>query len=376
MSDIDVVQLLLDPRVAIPVIVVRDGTIVSSNEAARALFEGGVDQPIEALFTADSRRKLTEALAAAPASCEVQAQRGGRDPEAMRLAAVPLGPDARLLLVVRTGVEYSEPMARQLLQANNHLANLTRELSHRSAELDAARTRFESLADLREHFVSMLAHDVRGALQGIMVNTEVMEIAGASGSTELWSKTLGRIHRSATWVMELVEKVLEAARTETGRMMLDARPVSIRTVAHDAVEIYAPIADRAGVGLELVDRLGDAAVSADRVRFAQVVGNLIENAIRHSPSGGTVTVELSATAQVVRLAVRDQGPGIPVELRERLFERFVQGTGKGSGRTGSLGLGLYVAHELVKLHAGRILVEDVAPHGSALIVELPRSGER
>jgi signal transduction histidine kinase len=369
-SDVDVVGLLLDRRVAIPVIVVRDGTIASRNEAARELLDGDADQPIEALFTTDSRHKVIGALAAAPASCEVQARRSGRDPQAVRLAAVPLGPNACLLLVVQTGVEYSESMAQQLLQANNHLANLTRELSRQSAESDAARTRFESLAELREHFVSMLAHDVRGALQGIVLNTEVIEGADASRTTEPWSKALGRIRRSATRVVELVENILEAARTETGRVILDARPTLIREVAHDAVEIYAPIADRARVGLQIVDRLGDAAVSADRVRLGQVIGNLIENAIRNSPSGGTVTVELSATPRVIRLAVRDQGPGIPVELRERIFERFVQST----GTSGSLGLGLYVAHELVKLHGGRILIEDVVPHGAALIVELPRSG--
>ncbi len=372
MSDVDVVGLLLDPRVAIPVLVVRDGIVASSNEAARALLGGDVDQPIEALFTAGSRSKLTGALAAAPASCEVQVCRGGRDPQVVRLAAVPLGPDTRLVLAVQTGVEYSESMAQQLLEANNHLANLTRELSRQSAEIQAARTRFESLADLREHFVSMLAHDVRGALQGIALSLEVLERADASRSTELWNQTRGRIHRSATRVMELVEKVLEAARTEAGRVILDAQPVSIRAIARDAIEIYTPIADRAGIGLELVDQLDDALISADRVRFGQVVGNLIENAIRHSPSAGTVTVELSATAQVVRLAVRDQGPGIPVELRERLFDRFVQGT----GTAGSLGLGLYVAHELVKLHGGRIVIEDVVPHGAALIVELPRPGQR
>ncbi|HEX8111260.1 MAG TPA: HAMP domain-containing sensor histidine kinase, partial [Kofleriaceae bacterium] len=368
---VDVVGLLLDRRVAIPVLVVRDGIIASSNEAARELLDGDVDQFIEALFTADSRSKLTGALAAAPASCEVQAQRGGRDPQPVRLVALPLGPDTRLVLVAHSGAEYSEAMAQQLLQANNHLANLTRELSRQSAEIQAARTRFESLADLREHFVSMLAHEVRGGLQGIALSLEVMERADASRSTELWNQARGRIHRSAAQVVELIEKVLEAARTESGRVILDARPVSIRAIARDALEIYTPIADRAGVGLELVDRLGDAVVAADRVRFGQVVGNLIENAIRHSPSAGTVTVELSATAQVVDLAVRDQGPGIPVELRERLFERFIQGTGK----SGSLGLGLYVAHELVMLHGGRIRIEDVAPHGAALIVELPRSGE-
>lgn len=366
----DLVELLLDRRVAVPVIVVRDGTIASSNQAARELLDGHVGQAIEALFAADSRGKVTAALAAAPASCEVQARRSGTDPEPVCLAVIPLGPDTRLIVVARIGVQYSEPMAQQLLAVNTHLANLTRELSRQSAEITAARTRFESLADLREQFVSVLAHDVRGALQGIVLSAEVLERADASTATAPARQALACIQRSASRVVELVDKVLEAARTETGRITLDLRHVSLGAVARDALEIYAPIADRAGVGLALVDRLGDAVVAADRVRLGQVVGNLLENAIRHSPARGTVTVELSATAQTVHLAVRDQGPGIPAELRERLFERFVQG----AGSSGSLGLGLYVAHELVKLHAGRILIEDVAPRGVALIVELPRSG--
>ncbi|HEX7942169.1 MAG TPA: histidine kinase dimerization/phospho-acceptor domain-containing protein, partial [Gemmatimonadaceae bacterium] len=222
-TDAGLVELLLDGRVAVPVIVVRDGTIASSNQAARELLGGDVGQPIEALFASDSRTKVTGALAAAPASCEVQARRIGRDPEPVRLAVVPLGPDTRLVLVAHIGVEYSEPMAQQLLAVNNHLANLTRELSRQSAEIAAARTRFESLADLREHFVSMLAHDVRGALQGLVLNVEVLERGDARSGTGAWSHALARIQRSATRVVELVEKVLEAARTETGRIALDIR---------------------------------------------------------------------------------------------------------------------------------------------------------
>lgn len=366
----EVVERLLDRRVAVPVIVVRDGIIASINEAARELIDGDVGHSVEALFVADSRSKVTAALAAAPASCEVQARRSGTDPELVRLAVVPLGPDTRLILVAHIGVEYPAPTAQELLAVNNHLANLTRELSRQSAEIAAARARFESLADLREQFISMLAHDVRGALHGIVLSAAALERGAARTAAAPWRQALARIQRTATRVVELVEKVLETARTETGRITLDARPVSLAAVARDALDIYAPIAEHAGVGLALVDRLGDAVVAADRVRFGQVVGNLLENALRHSPPGGTVTLELSATAAVVHLAVCDQGPGIPAELRERLFERFVQGTGP----SGSLGLGLYVAHELVKLHGGRILIEDVAPHGAALIVELPRSG--
>lgn len=365
-SDAPLLDLLLDRRVAIPAIVVREGMIASWNAAAAELLGGDLGRPIETLFDEGSRRKLAEAMAAAPASCEVQVRPRGNEPVPARVAVVPLGPGGHLILVAGIAPAYSEPMAKQLLFANDQLANLTRELARQSAELEAARTRFESLADLREHFVSMLAHDVRGALQGIVLNVEVIAHAETS---EKQHKALQRIRGNASRIVELVEKVLETARTQTGRITLDARPISLRTIARETIEVYAPIADADGIRLELVDRAGDELVSGDRVRLGQVLGNLLENALRHSPARGIVTLELSATPQVVRLAVRDQGPGIPPELRERIFERFV----RGPGTSGSLGLGLHVARQLVELHHGRIYVEDVAPHGAALVIELPRS---
>lgn len=369
-TELRLVERLLDPRVSIPVIVARDGIVTSWNDAARELFDGDVGRPVEELFAPGSRSKLEDTLAAAPGSCEVQSWGGQSDPETLQVVAIELAPDMRLLFVNRVGVRYSEAMEHVLLQANRHLANLTREVSRQSAELEAARNRFEALAEQRERFIAMLAHDVRGALNNILLSVEVILGAGENVPFALMSKALGSISRSSTRVAQLVDTVLESARTETGRIVLDAALVSIREVAQGAIETYDLTATRAGVRLELVDQLGDAVVSGDRVRLGQIAGNLIENAIRYSPHGGRVTVELSGTPQTVRLTVRDEGPGIPAEQREQIFERFVQGP----GTSGSLGLGLCVAHELVGLHGGRIFVEDVVPSGTALVVELPRVG--
>jgi signal transduction histidine kinase len=211
----------------------------------------------------------------------------------------------------------------------------------------------------------MLAHDVRGALQSILLNAEVIGVEGPSAPAQA---VLARTQRSARWIDELVAKVLEAARTESGRIVLDRRPVSITAIARAAIELHESSAAAARGRIELVDHTGELTVMADRVRLERVVGNLLENAIRHSPAGITITVEAMATPSHVRIAVRDQGPGIPAELRPRLFERFVQGTTK----SGSVGLGLYIARQLVELHGGHIVIEDVVPHGTTMIVELPR----
>ena len=367
MTDRALLDLLLDDTPGIIALVVRDGRVMRRSKAAGELLRAEHEQPIDRLFDPASRRKLAAAVTASPTSCELQA-RIADELVAVRVALIPLAPGEHLMLLAQIGADYAEAMTRQLLAANDHLANLTRDLARQSAELDGARRRFESLADMREHFISMLAHDVRGALQSVLLGSEAIERAQGD-APEPVRRSLERIRRSAVRVTELVDKVLEAARTESGRMVLDARPVAMRDVVNDAVELYGPIAERAGLSLELIDHAQADQVSGDRVRLGQVTGNLIENAIRHSPRNSTITVELTSDARVIRVAVRDRGPGIPPEVRERIFERFVQGPVS----MGSLGLGLYVAHQVVELHHGRIYVEDVVPHGAALIVELPRA---
>ena len=364
-TDLVLLDRLLDTP-GIVAIVVRDGRVVRRSETAGELLHAEHGQLVERSFDPGSRRKLADATTASPTSCELQARIAG-EIVTVRVAMIPLAATEHLMLLVRIGAEYAEVMASEMLAANDHLANLTRELARRSAELDAARRRSESLAELREHFISMLAHDVRGALQSVLLGGEAIERAGTD--VPAVGRSVELIRRSAMRITELVDTVLAAARTESGRMVLDARPVAMREVVTDAVELYGPIAERGGIRLELIDRAMADRVSGDRVRLGQVTGNLVENAIRHAPHGSAITVELSSDVRVFRFAVRDRGPGIPPELRERIFDRFVQGAASG----GSLGLGLYVADQIVRLHHGRIFVDDVGPPGAALVVELPLS---
>ena len=367
MTDQALVELLFVPAAALPVLAIREGRIRRCSEAARDLLHAEPDQPLDKLFDDRSRVKLAAALDAAPSSCELQAYSGDQELVAVRISIVPRPDDEYLAFVTHVGIGYGERLSRQLLAANDHLANLTRDLARQSAELDAARRRFEALAELREQFISMLAHDVRGGLNSVLLSAEAIARAIPASSSTSGSRALDRIGRSSRRVLELVDRVLEIARTESGRIQLDLRSVSLRTLARDIVETYEAIAERDGLRLALVDLGGDDVVIGDRVRLGQVLGNVVENAMRHSPHGGTVTVELGGRAGVARVVVRDEGPGIPPELRERIFERFVQGPKTG----GSLGLGLYIARQVVEQHHGRIFVDDDARRGAALVIELP-----
>ena len=368
MTDHGLVELLFAPATALAVFTIREGRIVRCSEAARDLFHAEPNQPFGALFDDRSRSKLTAAFRAAPSSCELQVYTG-ETLTAVRLSIVPSPGHEHLAFVTQVGAGYTEELARRILAANDHLANLTRDLARQSADLDAARRRFESLAQLREQFISMLAHDVRGGLSAVLLSAEALSRATSTGADSIERRAVERIGRSSRRVLELVDKVLEIARTESGNVELDIHPVSLRTLVHDTIELYEPIAARGGQRLELVDRGGDDVVPGDRVRLGQVVGNIVENALRHSPPGGTVTVELTERAGVARVVVRDEGEGIPPEMRERIFERFVQGA-----RTrGSLGLGLFIARQVVEQHHGRLFVDDDVRPGAAFVIELPRA---
>ena len=367
MTDQALVELLFTPATALIVLSIREGRVSRCSEAARDLLHAEPNQPLDTLFDGRSRAKLVVALGAAPSSCELQAHAGDNEPVTIQISIVPWPNDEYLAFVTHVGIAYGERLSRQLLAANDHLANLTRDLARQSAELDTARRRFESLAELREQFISMLAHDVRGALTSVLLGTDAIARAIPGSTTTTESRALERIGRSSRRVLELVDKVLEIARTESGRIQLDLRPVSLRTLAREVVEIYEPIAGRDGLRLELDDLGGGDVVTGDRVRLGQVLGNVVENALRHSPRGGMVTIELGGRAGVARVVVRDEGEGIPPELRERIFERFVQG----AKSSGSLGLGLYIARQVIEQHHGRIFVDDNPRRGTALAIELP-----
>jgi len=137
---------------------------------------------------------------------------------------------------------------------------------------------------------------------------------------------------------------------------------------------FALQAEQKQVRLEAQIERSATEVRADPLKLSWVVSNLIANALRYTPSGGTISVSLSGTESGVRLRVSDTGPGIPLPVREHLFERFAQWRVNGS-EPGSAGLGLAIAKEIVDAHGGRIFVDSELGQGTSFTVELPASAE-
>jgi signal transduction histidine kinase len=361
---------LLEAGLTVPVFVVRAGTIVGENAAAVATFGRCAGCAITSIFDPGSRAKLEDALARAPTTTELQT--GAAKPVATSVTVLHAAADEQILVLARSGAAYSESMAAQLLAANDRLANLTRELARQAAGLEDARRRLQALAEDREHLISMLAHDVRGALQSIGLTAQ--HLAAGLDPAVARIAGLASMRLVVARISALVDAILDEARAESGRAGIKRSSFALREAVREAIEVYAPLVDRAGVRVVVADRLRVDTIHADRTRLEQVIANVLENAIRYSPRGGEITVSLADTveggARRVRIAMRDQGPGVPPELIARAFERFTSG----SDRPGSLGIGLYVAHKIVARHGGRLWVENVEPHGSEFVIELPADG--
>jgi signal transduction histidine kinase len=134
-----------------------------------------------------------------------------------------------------------------------------------------------------------------------------------------------------------------------------------------------PLSER-GVTVAVDVEPDDLKCFGDADRIDQVIAILVENAVRHSPDGGTISVTASANGAGVRFDVTDEGPGIPAEERARVFERFYRTDEARSAEEGGTGLGLSIAHWIVEQHGGDIRAEDAQPHGCRMVVDLPAPG--
>jgi heavy metal sensor kinase len=223
----------------------------------------------------------------------------------------------------------------------------------------------ESVAKLR-HFSVDAAHQLRTPLTALRSRLEVT-LETESMTAELrrvLTDTLSEIDQLA----EAVTSMLQLASSEAGLEPGLGVPVSLGPVLDSVIDFYGPSAAEQGLSLH---RRGasDATVSGDISWLRQLFGNLVENACRHTPSGGRIDVEIERSEETVLVRVRDTGPGMKEEDLERVFDRFfrVPSPGAASG----VGLGLTVAYQIARAHGGEIRAESTVGRGSTFTVSLP-----
>lgn len=229
---------------------------------------------------------------------------------------------------------------------------------------------FQDLRQLREverlksDFVALVSHELRTPLAAIKGSVETM-LHGIAGNQPSRIQDFARIiDQQSDRLQELIDNLLSLSQIEAGALRLRRGLVALGPLIQGVVRQQQARFPQVHLKSEIPARL--PLVSADPRRIEQILVNLIDNAVRFSPDGGVITVGAEGGAGDVRLMVRDQGPGIPVNDRERVFERFYQATQVGVRATGGTGLGLAICKALVEAHNGTIWADD-APGGGALL---------
>jgi signal transduction histidine kinase len=217
---------------------------------------------------------------------------------------------------------------------------------------------------LRRDLVANVSHELRtpiGALQALLENV-------VDGVSEPDPETLRTMLAQTRRLGRLVTQLLDLSRLEAGEQPFDIRPFPVREVLENAARearLHAP----ENVVFS-IDAPAGLRAAGDPERIHQVVMNLVDNAVRYSPRPGRVALRASRSGHTVSLEVEDEGPGIPEDELERVFERFYRGDGR-EADGGGAGLGLAIARWIVELHGGTIRAEPGDPHGGHMVVTLP-----
>jgi len=268
-------------------------------------------------------------------------------------------------IVAGTGTVAYRLRIRQMLR---RARQLEAQVEERTADLSRAIAELRRVNELRGKLLGMAAHDLRSPLQSISVNSELLNRrlgAAAAGRPEV-ERITGAVRR----MKETIDQVLEGAAIEAGELVLHRSDLNFGELVEAAVEGLRPLAERKQQRIE-VRADSPSTVHGDRLFLIQVVENLLSNAIKFSPLGGTIWVSVDCRNGHVVLALRDEGPGITPEDREKLFGRFQRLSARPTGGESSTGLGLSICRDLVSLHSGQIHVESSPGAGSTFSVLLP-----
>lgn len=231
-------------------------------------------------------------------------------------------------------------------------------------------TQVRRLETIRRDFVANLSHELRTPLAALQALAETLQ-GGALEDTQAARRFLQRILDEVAALNRLVQDLLDLARLESGRLGLQLSPQAPAELLRQAAERAALAAQEAGVTLHIQAPEDLPPVLADRQRILQVLANLLDNAIRFTPPGGSITLGAAATGPVVRFWVQDTGIGIPPEHLPRIFERFYK-VDAARQRRGT-GLGLAIARHIVEAHQGRIGAESQVGQGSRFWFTLPEA---
>jgi len=225
-----------------------------------------------------------------------------------------------------------------------------------------------TLAEQRkQEFVSMISHDVRTPLSAAMNSVELVNMGVCGDLTDDTKDMLARAERNIKAVLKLINELLDIEKMEAGMLTLEYTEISIKQAIAKSVELVRTIAEQKQVKIE--EPLEDVRVEADEDRLVRVLTNLLGNALKFTPDNSTISISCQNTDNQVTVKVKDEGPGIPPEYLDKVFDRFQQV--KGSDAKKGSGLGLAICKAIIEAHKGEIGVTSTPGEGATFWFRIP-----
>jgi two-component system NtrC family sensor kinase len=355
-QDIPILQAMADYAA----IAIENARLYHHTEAERVKLETVLTQVENAVIVLDPDHRLLMINRRAREAFEVNGDWQGK-------SMVEAFDDPRLLSLIRTSAEF--PRREELMISDGRVFNAQRTPIEGVGQAIVMQdiTHLKELDRIKSEFVTTVSHDLRSPLTAILGYVELIERAG--DLNEQQHEFIHRVHLSVEQITELVNDLLDLGRIEAGLdIAKEKTPISV--LARYAVESLRANADTKGLKLEIDLPENIPLVYGAPTRLRQMLGNLIENAIKYTPSSGTVRVEAQAESDQVILRVKDTGSGIPPADQPYLFDKFFRGSNIPEDAAGT-GLGLSIVNSIVDNHGGRIWVESKLGEGSVFTVVLP-----
>ncbi len=337
-----------------------NGIVTSWNRSAQRVFgytaEEMVGQPILRLLPPENQEEETRILA--------RLRRGER---VDHYETVRVCKDGRRIDVSLT-ISPIRNASGKIIGASKIARDIT-EQKRAVARLAIANEELARANRLKGEFISTLSHELRTPLNAILGWIQLLKEKPSPDDVE---QGLIVIERNVRAQSQLIEDLLDMSRIESGKLALDVQRLDLPAVVHAAIESVEPAALAKCIRLSSTFGSLDGSVMADKNRLQQIVWNLLINAIKFTPKGGSVRVTIERVHSHVEIAVADTGAGIAPEFIHQIFDRFSQGDSSTTRRHGGLGLGLSIVKHLVELHGGTVRASSPGlDQGATFVVSLP-----
>jgi signal transduction histidine kinase/DNA-binding response OmpR family regulator len=303
-----------------------------------------------------------------------------------------LGPNREVLYIIHRVEDVTEfirlkqqELAQEKIaeEMRTHAGQMEAEIYQRAAEVQEANRRLEATnqellrakdeaergSRFKDQFLSTMSHELRTPLNAVLGFSDLLADEAYGPLNERQRRYVEHIHTGGKHLLTLINDILDLSKIEAGRMELALESLRVETVFGEVLSVMRPLADKKSQSLSESCKPG-LIVRADPVRLKQVLMNLLGNAIKFTPNGGSIELGAYSVDGSVLVEVRDNGPGIPPDEQQRIFEAFYRLRESGK-KTEGTGLGLAITHRLVELHGGELTLDSEVGKGSCFYFSLP-----